>query len=240
MPTCQKCDKPSKSLGLCSTHYNQTRPNRHPRVTKACDACGTQCSKEARSQRYKGTYCSELCRDYATWGPTSCTFPKPKRRVATPKPPSAARSVECGWCGNAFQTTRTRARFCTPRCLDRFKKAARRGREHNAYGTYSWAELAKLWKTFEKCCAYCRRPTPLDKIQAEHVVALSRGGANNLTNLLPSCSACNSDKRDLALSDWALDRERRHLAPVITSWSHADPLYRHLTSTLTYLEPLAA
>ncbi|WP_426325708.1 HNH endonuclease [Microbacterium sp. E-13] len=59
---------------------------------------------------------------------------------------------------------------------------------------------------------------------------LSRGGRNDLSNLVATCRPCNSDKRDLTLSEWAEDRARRNATPVQTVFDIADPRYRHPTT----------
>jgi len=89
--------------------------------------------------------------------------------------------------------------------------ARRRAREHGALGCYTWAEVVRVWLNIDKCCAYCHQPS--NDIQPDHVIALSRGGSNSITNVVPCCSMCNADKRELSLTEWATDRERRNLEP---------------------------
>ena len=181
-----------------------------------------------------------MCRQWAHFGAWSSKLPADHwaRRFgsACEWNPPKLRLAECRWCGDQLPVGRYT--LCSAKCRHRSKQAARRGREFRAVGTYTWAQVVGLWMQFDKRCAYCRARTPLENIQAEHVTALARGGANNLSNLLPSCGGCNSDKRDLTLSDWAKDRARRNLPPVFTTWGAHDPRYRHLV----YLEsaPLAA
>lgn len=55
------CDKPQRALALCSTHYNQTLPDRHYRYTITC----VQCGRQYDSSRKLGKYCSLACRDRA-------------------------------------------------------------------------------------------------------------------------------------------------------------------------------
>lgn len=94
---------------------------------------------------------------------------------------------------------------------------------------YTWAQVVGLWVAFGKKCAYCREDLPLVDLNAEHVAALARGGANNIGNILPSCSLCNSDKRDLTMSEWKTDRARRNLPAIKTELPTSDPRYSHLT-----------
>lgn len=75
MRTCDApdCRNPHRARGLCSTHYNQRDPDRHPRVVKPCEACGTPVEREARV-RYR-TACSTRCRNLLTWGrPEGTTY----------------------------------------------------------------------------------------------------------------------------------------------------------------------
>jgi 5-methylcytosine-specific restriction endonuclease McrA len=84
---------------------------------------------------------------------------------------------------------------------------------------------------FNYRCAYCGA-TP-DRLDVEHVTPLSRGGANETSNLLPTCLLCNSDKRDLTLTEWAEDRARRNLPPRVTAWEPTDKRYWHLVQPAT-------
>lgn len=234
------CHNPLRARGLCGTHYNRTQPNRYPQVELACEGCGATVLKDKRVQRYQSVQCgSQLCRHWIQWGAWSSDLPRfhiskfldQTCRVQLPI------SRPCEWCGVSFITHKEAQRFCTRICKLKQSKATRRGIEHNAIGTYSWADITRLWLTFNRACAYCATPTPLDLIQAEHVLALSRGGANNLTNLLPSCGPCNADKRDLSLTAWATDRARRGLPRVITHWNTDDVRYSHLTSVRAAARP---
>lgn len=55
--------------------------------------------------------------------------------------------------------------------------------------TKQW-ELLKL--IYHSRCAYCRRKTR--QLQIEHVVAIANGGKHGLTNIVPACQPCNSQK----------------------------------------------
>jgi len=232
------CDRTKhEAKGLCRYHYKQTRPRTPDRkVTLACQGCGTRVQKDKRTPRYLTVQCgSQLCRHWLNWGAWSSPLPKdhpalgPKPVRATAKTkPLTYREFECAWCGHASSTMYDTTRFCSVACKLKAKASRRRGREHGAEGTYTWAQIAKLWTSFGHACAYCRTPTPLTEVQPEHVTPLSRGGRNDLSNLLPSCLHCNADKRDLLLPEWTEDRARRSLPAVTTTWSPTDPRYRHL------------
>jgi 5-methylcytosine-specific restriction endonuclease McrA len=137
-----------------------------------------------------------------------------------------SRTVGCDWCGTEFTTRRQSQRMCSRRCKTKAFKVRRRGQANGWASHYTWAEVMRLHLALGKACAYCAevvdgQPDP------DHVVPLSRGGSNSITNILSCCGPCNSDKRDLLLGEWNADRARRKLPPRIIS----DPRWIHLTST---------
>lgn len=61
----------------------------------------------------------------------------------------------------------------------------------NDFTEKQWQEL-KI--AYNNNCAYCGIKS--DKLQQEHVIPLSRGGNNTLSNIVPSCAWCNGHKKD--------------------------------------------
>ena len=227
---------PLRARGKCATHYNQTLTSRRKKITVHCDACGKTIEKEARTRRWATTHCDDpVCRHWVKYGAWSTRIPadhpsREQRPRARQPQPLTFREFACEWCGTQTSTMYATTQFCGVECKMRAKRARRRGRQFNAPGTFTWAEVVRLWMAFDKCCAYCRTRTPLPEIQAEHVTPLSRRGRNDLSNLLPSCQMCNSDKRDLLLHEWSADRLRRNLPAVTTTWAADDARYCHLAA----------
>lgn len=55
---------------------------------------------------------------------------------------------------------------------------------------------AAVWNKTGGNCWYCKKPTtPYDDFQVDHVIPVSKGGANRIDNLVPCCKSCNSTKR---------------------------------------------
>lgn len=52
---------------------------------------------------------------------------------------------------------------------------------------------------FDNCCAYCGSD---GKLQREHIVPISKGGAHTALNVLPACKGCNASKYDSDFHDW--------------------------------------
>jgi len=51
-----------------------------------------------------------------------------------------------------------------------------------------WLEKIEL---HAGCCFYCGEQKPLT---VDHDVPITRGGSNDITNILPACLSCNSKK----------------------------------------------
>jgi len=67
----------------------------------------------------------------------------------------------------------------------------RRARLAAAPGSYTAAEWNDLCDRYGNKCLRCGCAGPLTK---DHIVPLSRGGSNDISNLQPLCSTCNKSK----------------------------------------------
>lgn len=238
--TCTRegCTKPLRAKGLCATHYNQTLPNRHRKVMVACDCCGVMAEKYTATSRYTRTYCSMLCRDYERWGGQACDLPAThwaRMFGATcdwkpPAPKTTFVSNTCNDCGTKFveELFGTASDYCSDQCKKKAHRRRRRAREFEAPGDFRWVDIMRQYRRQGYTCAYCKQscdglPEP------EHVTPLSRGGRNDMSNLVAACHLCNSDKCDLTLEEWAADRKRRKLQPVDTTLNGT--AFKHLIKT---------
>lgn len=157
--------------------------------------------------------------------------PRPPKRVRPAKPikPDWRTPRECPGCAGIFCPMYTPSQVtCSRRCAKRVHRWRRRASEANAVGAWVWSDFMRIAQRFGFCCAYCGDRFS-GQLEPDHVVPLSRGGYNSTANLLPACRSCNSDKRDLLLSEWADDRLRRGLPPRLTAWAPEDRRFSHLT-----------
>ena len=56
-----------------------------------------------------------------------------------------------------------------------------------------------VYKKYKARCYYCGSP---DNMTIDHVHPLSRGGSNNIENLVPACRSCNSRKQNKTVEEW--------------------------------------
>lgn len=231
------CNRKHLARGFCGGHYRdwwEAKNGRVSRESEFVDRACIVCETVWRTRRADAKYCSQLCYHFDRWGARSSPWPKSERKAKPPKPmvvPFQAER-ECAWCGIRFGTSRKAQIYCSRAHKIKAIKNRRRGREYGSTSHFTWAEVMRLFVgKFDRCCAYCETPI-VGQPDPDHVVPLSRGGSNGITNILPSCRPCNSDKRDLFLHEWAADRARRELPTRVTSWSMDDARYHHLTDAL--------
>lgn len=247
--TCTRegCERRHLARGLCSSHYaawHRELHGRHPSetFTRKCVVCDT----EWETRRSAAKFCSDVCKGlhYSDTMRTKCPLPEHhpvmvairaererirlEREVAKRSRYEWRTARECPGCACRFTPLYTSTMTtCSPRCSRRMSKRRRRAREVNAYGSWVWSDFMRIARRFDYCCAYCgTKPGSLDP---DHVMPLSRGGYDSVTNLLPACRSCNGDKRDLLLDEWAEDREARGKPPRMTNWAPEDKRYWHLT-----------
>jgi len=56
-----------------------------------------------------------------------------------------------------------------------------------------------LAKSESRCCK-CGHPLTLKKMTVDHYIPISKGGTNNMENLVPMCKKCNKNKNDLVIT----------------------------------------
>lgn len=56
-----------------------------------------------------------------------------------------------------------------------------------------WEELKALYKY---TCPACKKKEPSIKLTEDHIIPISKGGGNDISNIQPLCHSCNSKKHD--------------------------------------------
>ena len=87
------------------------------------------------------------------------------------------------------------------------KHFARKRAEHRnaiakrkrAKGRFTAREFLLVLKKHKYRCAYCKRQISRSSATIDHVVPLSRGGTNWITNIIPACLRCNQRKSFMSL-----------------------------------------
>jgi HNH endonuclease len=70
----------------------------------------------------------------------------------------------------------------------------------------------EVFKRDSFTCQYCGAKSPDVLLQVDQIEPVSKGGTNDILNLVTSCEACNAGKSDRRLSDTAvIDKQRQQL-----------------------------
>lgn len=75
----------------------------------------------------------------------------------------------------------------------------RRARILGVGGTFTAKEFRALMEAHEFTCVYCGE---LKTLGPDHVLPISRGGSNNIENILPACKSCNCSKGTKTLDEY--------------------------------------
>jgi hypothetical protein len=67
----------------------------------------------------------------------------------------------------------------------------------------------EIFKRDKFKCQYCGHSAPEILLQIDHITPVSKGGNNDLLNLITSCFDCNNGKRDKLLSDDTVINKRK-------------------------------
>lgn len=70
------------------------------------------------------------------------------------------------------------------------------------------AERQAVYDKMGGYCAYCGMPIILKSMQADHVIPLKKGGADEVGNMLPACRSCNHYKSTLTIEQFRSCVER--------------------------------
>lgn len=84
------------------------------------------------------------------------------------------------------------------------RKATDRSRRRGAPGKHTMAEWLEKCDLFGQSCAYCGEAR---KLTRDHKIPITRGGTDNIVNIVPACKSCNSAKHNSTVEEF-LDRRR--------------------------------
>ena len=168
------------SINSCGCYWQEQ--NRKPRTEKTpktvCDTCGKHFYEKSSSVlKTDKHFC---CRNCYSEYQKQLTFDKANSYKGVRKPGDPK------WIYSKIY------RKAHPERIAHLK-AQRYARERGAEGSYTIEEWEALCEKHQHRCAICGEQKPLT---VDHIIPLSKGGTNYISNIQPLCRNCNSKKHN--------------------------------------------
>lgn len=194
--TCKRCDKeffvkPShvEKRVYCSMEC-MTQAYTKPKAKTVCKQCGNEFEYPDRPSRKNAAFCKRECMDAYYIGER------------------AHRYKEGGWDRN-LEKRREYNRSYQVKNKEQLLHNAYRGklkRRKLVQPNHSFYEWIELLKKHDNKCYYCKTrmtktPGPKQRTR-DHIVPVTKGGTDEIANIVPACRSCNSRKGVKDIDQW--------------------------------------
>jgi len=100
------------------------------------------------------------------------------------------------------------------------QREKRRELGQRSYSGLTEAKWSDLLREFDHRCAYCSALLVPSQTHRDHFVPFAKGGADDISNIVPACVECNKAKRDKMPKAWFAQcrRERKNINPKLQDW----------------------
>lgn len=176
----------------CS-HECMTKAYTKPRVKLICASCGKDFEVPDRESRKNAKYCSKKCMGIGMSGENHANYKHGYGNRLTPE-------VRIKYHRNYYEKNKISAHKRA------FLHKAKSRTRLKVKGFHTFEEWQELVVRNNSLCFYCGVLTTIEdgptKLTRDHVIPLSRGGTDDISNIVPSCKSCNSSKGDKTLEEW--------------------------------------
>lgn len=166
-------------------------------VTIVCSQCGASKQRTLSHQRFPGReYCSRKC-----YGDSKIGVPVLDLEAYQERSAASLGERNPNWRGGMPTRKLSHRAWCRRnRESVSQRNSTRRARKMAAAGSFTLAEWEALKADHGHRCAMCRRPESEAALTRDHIIPLSKGGSDEISNIQPLCRSCNSKKKDRIIS----------------------------------------
>lgn len=158
-------------------HSHPSHKGYNSAIEYMCDYCGVICWESKKSfEKKKRHFCSMKC--YSNFRCSNLPMSEQPSYKGIRKEGESRQIYHKNYCKNYPENIA-------------HLKANRYARQKGATGSHTLQEWTSLKESFDNKCAFCGETKPLTK---DHIIPLSKGGDNNISNIQPLCRNCNSKK----------------------------------------------
>ena len=93
------------------------------------------------------------------------------------------------------------------RNLRTYYNAVRRAKRFSNGGTHTYKEWIEKVQSLEWLCFYCGAELTIEYLTKDHFIPLSKGGGDDLENVVPACNPCNCSKNAMTGSEFTRHRK---------------------------------
>jgi 5-methylcytosine-specific restriction endonuclease McrA len=83
--------------------------------------------------------------------------------------------------------------YYTHKALERYAKLK------GSVGSFTLQEWEYIKKKYNYCCVFCGKQDGVIKLTKDHIIPITKGGSNFISNIQPLCQSCNSRKSNRLL-----------------------------------------
>ena len=163
-------------------------------VDIVCAGCRRWFTRPFGLIRFEANYCTQACWIEATrkrQPPSPATRAKLRAAVAGPRHPRWKGGVTTD---RAWQRQSHRE-WCRRNPDKVHARSSRRtALKKGGVGSHTLEEWLAVKARHEFACLHCHRKEPEIKLTRDHIVPLSKGGTDFISNIQPLCRSCNSRK----------------------------------------------
>ena len=162
---------------------------------KICLFCKKEFTPKPRTELKRMKFCNPNCR-YSFW----CKNNKDKEKIIRQKSKAKRKDKIIAYAREYYLKNKHKIYLYTHKWRESNRErtvqqvVTRMARIRGAKGNYTFQEWNEIKKKFNFCCALCGKNESEVKLTRDHIIPITKGGSNYISNIQPLCGPCNSRK----------------------------------------------